>query len=201
MMHRTTRRGFTLLELLLAILLTAVSVTLAASALRTATIAKERTTAHRTTLERESRFRSVLTDMLRHAPAAELVDEPLMQLETRAPGDTRLVFLSNGVRAPFGTGPTWRVSVSTTDSGLTLDAEAIGASRDQTRLHSVVPSVTTLDVQVLERPTTTSRGAWRNDWPLAQARPAVIALRFGEARANPPLLVSLDPLALIAERR
>ena len=200
-MRTAARVGFTLLELLMAMLLTAVAVTLAASTLRTASIAKERVTVHRTTLERESRLRAVLTDMLRHAPSAELVEEPLMRLETPALGDSRLIFLSKGVRAPFGTGPTWRVSLSATDSGLTLDAEPIGAAQDQTRLHTVVPSVTGLDVQLLERATTTSRGAWRADWPLAQARPAMIALRFREERASAPLVVSLDPLALIAERR
>jgi type II secretory pathway pseudopilin PulG len=200
-MRTSARVGFTLLELLFAMLLTAVAVTLAASTLRSASIAKERVTVHRTTLERESRLRAVLTDMLRHAPSAELVEEPLMQLDTPAPDDSRLIFLSKGVRAPFGTGPTWRVSVSASDSGLTLDAEPIGAAQNQTRLHTIVPNVTGLDVQLLERTTSTSRGAWRNDWPLAQVRPAMIALRFREARANAPLVVSLDPLALIAERR
>ncbi len=127
-MRTRTRIGFTLLELLLAMLLTAVAVTLAASTLRTASIAKERVTVHRTTLERESRLRAVLTDMLRHAPAAELVEEPLMRLDTPAPNDSRLVFLSKGVRAPFGTGPTWRVSLSATDViNVTAFAQQIGS--------------------------------------------------------------------------
>jgi prepilin-type N-terminal cleavage/methylation domain-containing protein len=64
----TARRGFTLLELLLAIMLTAVAVAIAGSALRTATTAGERVDAHRATQEHDARLRSTLTDMLGISP-------------------------------------------------------------------------------------------------------------------------------------
>ena len=34
----------------------------------------------RQTLERDARLRTMLTDMLRHAPSAESVDEPLLSI-------------------------------------------------------------------------------------------------------------------------
>ena len=48
-MRTTGRDGFTLLELLLALMLTSVAVAIAGSALRTAIVARERVAAHRDT--------------------------------------------------------------------------------------------------------------------------------------------------------
>ena len=106
------RTGFTLLEVLLALLLTAVAVAIASLALRTAVTARDRVAEHRETLERESRLRAMLTDMLRHAPSAGSVDEPLLRVWRTPTGGAQLVFLSTGVRVPFGTGPTWRVTLT-----------------------------------------------------------------------------------------
>ena len=61
---RRVSQGFTLLEVILALTLTAVSVSIAGSALRTATVARDRVADHRDTLEREARMRSMLTDLL-----------------------------------------------------------------------------------------------------------------------------------------
>ena len=115
-------RGFTLLELLMAIVLTAVAVAIAAGALRAASDARVRVATHREHLERETRLRSALSDMLRHAPSAESVLEPLLVTDADARGTTRLVFLSQGVRAPFGTGRIWRVELSVDQDSLVLAA-------------------------------------------------------------------------------
>ncbi len=212
---RAARPGFTLLELLMALVLTAIAVTIAAGALRAANTAGDRVQAHRDTLERESRLRSLLTDMLRHAPSAELVDEPLLSLVPASMGATQLVFLSKGVRAPYGTGPVWRVSLSLQPEGLVLDATPIGATRETTTLRTVLPDVDALSVLVRERGSTDNaavsggnragvpstdngqRGGWRPDWPLQQSRPALIALHFGRRDRQPmaPFVVALDPLA------
>jgi prepilin-type N-terminal cleavage/methylation domain-containing protein len=202
------RLGFTLLELLIALVVTAVAVTIAGSALRTASIAGARVEAHRDTLEHDARLRATLTDMLRHAPSAESVEEPLLQIDQDAAGGERLTFLSKGVRPPYGTGDTWRVTVSVSAAGLTLDARPIGASLDATALHSVHPSVTTLSIRVLEQATpqatsqagTVATAGWRRDWPLNTSRPAMIAFDFGQG-AKPPLIVALDPLATVAVLR
>jgi hypothetical protein len=196
-----------LLEVMVALVLTAVAVTIAGGALRAATIAGDGVARHRETLERSARLRSMLTDMLRHAPASDAVGEPLMSVSSASDGSARLVFLSRGVRAPFGSGAIWRVSLSAGDSGLVMDAVPIGASRDLSHLHSVISNVRALRVAFLER-TVQMAGAqgtaavrWREDWPLTNVRPAMIALSFlghdvvaqGPTMAEPPLVVSLDP--------
>ena len=196
----TRRTGFTLLEVLLAILLTAVAVATASLALRTAVIARDRVSEHRDTLERESRLRVMLTDMLRHAPSASAVDEPLLRVSRDANGGVQLVFLSKGVRAPFGTGPTWRVTLTETGAGLALDATPIGVGADETALHTVVSGIEALTVQLLEQAGGIGGPRWRNDWPLERARPAMIAIGFGNDGAQPPIVVALDPLATVASR-
>ncbi|MBL0171420.1 MAG: prepilin-type N-terminal cleavage/methylation domain-containing protein [Gemmatimonadaceae bacterium] len=199
---RTRRRtGFTLLEVILALMLTAVSVTIAGSALRTATVARERIAEHRDTLEREGRLRAMLTDMLRHAPSAESVDEPLLRVRRTPTGSTELVFLSQGVQAPFGTGRLWRVSLRVADAGVVLDAQPIGAAVERTSLHATVGSLHALSVRLLEHGGGIGGAQWREDWPLVQSRPASIAIGFGDERAHPPLVVALDPLATLASRR
>ena len=192
------RGGFTLLEVMLAIVLTAVAVATASLALRTATTARDRVAEHRQTLERVSRLRTMLTDMLRHAPSASAVDEPLLRVWRSPAGETQLVFLSKGVRAPFGTGPTWRVMLTQTASGLTLDATPIGVGADQAALHTVLPGVQDMSVQLLDLPGGLSDARWRSDWPLERSRPGTIAVSFGNSL--PPLVVALDPLATVATR-
>lgn len=205
-----SRAGFTLLELLMALVLTALSVTVASGALRAASTAGDRVREHRDTLEREARLRSMLTDMLRHPPSAESVDEPLLSLTPSTDGTAQLVFLSRGVRAPFGTGSIWRISLFLRADSLVLDAIPIGATRDASVLHSAIPEIEALSIAVRERARDVARGGadaaipaggqrdgWRSDWPLTQSRPALIALDFGSRAATSmaPLVVALDPLA------
>jgi len=204
------RAGFTLLEVILALVLTAIAVAIASAALRTATVARERVATHRSTLERDARWRAMLTDMLRHPPSAESVDEPLLSIvPSRNPGVTgsgRLVFLSKGVRAPYGTGTTWRVTLDVADDGLVLEAVPIGASGETTTLRTVLADVSSLTVRVLEAregqasADAGANGGWRSDWPLAQARPAAIALDLGSPEMRPALVVALDPLVTVVAR-
>ena len=189
------RRAFTLLEVITAIMLTAMVLGVAGAALGAASSTRTTILSHQRTLEAEARLRSTLTDMLRHAPRPESVAEPLLRVERTPGGDARLVFLSTGVREPFGTGPTWRVTVSVADDGLTMDAVAIGRDRSDAHLRSTVAGVDTLDVEVLESARAGDTARWRRDWPLERSRPALVRLRFGTSpTAAPPLVVALAPL-------
>lgn len=189
------RRAFTLLEVITAITLTAMVLGVAGAALGAASSTRTTILSHQRTLEAEARLRSTLTDMLRHAPRPESVAEPLLRVERTPGGHARLVFLSAGVREPFGTGPAWRVTVSVADDGLTMDAVAIGRDRSDAHLRSTVAGVDTLDVEVLESARVGDTARWRRDWPLERSRPALVRLRFGTSpTAAPPLVVALAPL-------
>ena len=189
------RRAFTLLEVITAITLTAMVLGVAGAALGTASSTRTTILSHQRTLEAESRLRSTLTDMLRHAPLSESVAEPLLRVERMPGGDVRLVFLSTGVQEPFGTGPIWRVTISLADDGLTMDAVAVGRGRNDAHLRSTVAGIDSLDVDVLEPTRAGDPARWRRDWPLERSRPALVRLRFGTSpTAAPPLVVALAPL-------
>lgn len=208
--RRLPTRGFTLLEVVVAIALTAVAVGVAASALTTATLVKERVTEHRETLEFDVRFRSTLMDMLRHAPAADGVEEPLMRVSRTPDGSSQLVFLSTGVTPPFGNGSAWRVTVTGAASGISWTAEPLGAGRMASpsaqrstsdgvpvlysQLRASGKTMPALHVRFLEHTGGRSAPRWRDDWPLERARPAAISLRFSDDVTARPLLVDLNPL-------
>lgn len=189
------RSGFTLLELMIALTLTAVALAIASSALGAAWIARDTVTAHREQLEQETRLREALTDMLRHAPRAEFTSEALLRIVNAQNGPVQLTFLSQGVRAPYGSGSIWRVVLTSGADGTTLDAEPVGTAHDGTQLHSTVHSLSVVRIQALEAATHNERPRWRDDWPLERARPAMIAVHFQNDRDHPPLIVALDPLA------
>lgn len=197
------RPAFTLLELLIAITLTALAAGVAGAALSAARTARARVATHRARGEAETRFRAMLTDLLRHAPAPASVSEPLLVIGRDATGPT-LQFLSQGLRPPFGTGPVWRVRVSRADDGLTVRADAIGSEVMAPAVVMHLDATASFEVLALEGATGRDGARWRPDWPLAQRRPAAVALSWarvspdrapgavGEERAT--LVVALDPL-------
>ena len=190
-----TRRAFTLIEVITAITLTAIVLGIAGGALSAAGATRTTVLRHQRTLEAESRLRATLSDMLRHVPNAEAVNEPLLRIVRDVRGNAALVFLSNGVREPFGTGHAWRVTLSVAAGGLVMDAVAIGRNRSDALLHTTVPGVDTLQIDVLEEARLGEAAQWRGDWPLERTRPALIRVRFGTAPDAPsPLVVALSPL-------
>lgn len=228
MMHARTstharasrRAGFTLIEVITAIALTAIVTAIASAAVASASDARATTLRHQLTLDAESRFRVVLTDMLRHAPAADAVNEPLLRITphegvtigdvadgdvtnddvTGANGDMQLVFLSQGVSQPFGTGRIWRVTVRPGANGIELLAEAIGRGDPLVPLRTTLPHRRRLRVAVLEA-AAAGTSQWRNDWPVERSRPALVKLTLeGSPGTMPaaPLVVDLSPLALPA---
>ena len=194
------RLGFTLLEVIVAITVTGLALTTASMALSAARSTAARIQRHEARTEADSRVRAVLTDMLRHAPRAEQVDEPLLVVD-RTGTTPVLRFLSTGVREPYGTGGVWRVEVALRDSTLVMRATPAVGEIDAWPLTATLSPVTGFDVRVLEHATMLAAAAWRADWPIAQDRPRGIELtwqRSDEPRSGDdspqPLRVVLAPL-------
>jgi len=180
------RPGFTLLEVIVAITVTGLALTTAGMALSAARNTAARIQLHQTRTEADSRLRALLTDMLRHAPLAEQVDEPLLVVD-RSGVTPVLRFLSTGVREPYGTGGVWRVQVAMHDSTLVMRATPTGRDSDASPLTATLSPVTRFDVRVLEHATALASANWRADWPIAQDRPRAIELswqRSAETRSD-----------------
>lgn len=190
-----SRHGFTLLEVIVAITVTGLALTTAGMALSAARNTASRIQLHEARTEAESRVRALLTDMLRHAPMAELVDEPLLVVD-RAGATPVLRFLSTGVREPYGTGAVWRVEVAVRDSALVVRATPIGRDRTAASLTAALFPVGTFDVRVMEHVTGLDSPTWRADWPIARDRPRAVELTWQQPSRDiaVPLRVVLAPL-------
>jgi prepilin-type N-terminal cleavage/methylation domain-containing protein len=192
------RAGFTLLEVIVAITVTGLALTTAGMALTAARSTAARIQTHEARTEAESRVRALLTDMLRHAPRAEQVDQPLLVVD-RAGGTPVLRFLSTGVREPYGTGGVWLVEVALRDSTLVVRATPTGRDADATPLTATLSPVEQFDVRVLEYATALASSAWRADWPVAQDRPRAIELsgQAGSGSSTTPSAPASTPLRVV----
>ncbi|WP_396204246.1 type II secretion system protein J [Gemmatimonas sp.] len=193
-----TRRGFTLVELMLALTLTAITATVAGSALVSARRTAERVREHGSATADDSRWRAMLADMLRHPPRPDQASEPLLRLN-REGSTSSLQFLTVGVREPLGTGSIWRAVVTEDSAGLLLTASPITAGASDPIVQYRLADAQLVNITVLEPATARDAARWRIDWPIAQQRPAAIAIEWRTAGpsgsgARPPLVQSLDPL-------
>ena len=178
----TSRRGaFTLVEVMVALVVTGLVVSLAYAALRGGLDTQARLTAHRADTEALITVRGMLRDALRHALPGVPGGPETFALVDRAttagvPVDS-LAFLSRGVVPPFGTAGAWRVSVSVGEGGLLVAATPVGAAMGVPQ-RATLPMVTSLDIRAL------GRGAiarWASGWSDAGVAPRAVTLALGAA--------------------
>lgn len=184
-----SRRGFTLLEVLVALVITGLVVSLAYASAQAGFDTGDRLERHRSAGEAEVTARALLVDALRHAVPGVRGGPPVFELADRAgaQGDS-LAFLSRGIIPPLGTSSTWLVSLSAGPSGLVLRArEADGAAAVTAELLGI----TALDVRVLGRG---SLVAWSDEWNETGAAPQAVSLAFHSASGatvGTPIVVRL----------
>lgn len=202
-----TRAGFTLMEVMTALTITALVATLAASSLRAGMDVRERVQTHRTTTEAEARAIAWIGTMLRHAPAPSAVDDALLRIDQiplgAAGGESTdaLTFLSQGVEAPIGSGQIWRVTLAVQNDGLHVTARPVNVPSNRIPLETVLPHVNGLLVEALDvRGGPGNTAVWRRDWPVLRTTPPAVRLtistRNGERRD--PLVFDLAPLTGVA---
>ncbi|MEO7363086.1 MAG: type II secretion system protein GspJ [Gemmatimonadaceae bacterium] len=189
------RRGFTLMEVMTAITVTALVATLAASALRAGIDVRERVQQHRATVDAEARATRWLANMLRHPPTASAIDEPIFTITRASDGREVATFLSQGVNAVSGTGPIWRVTLSTMEDGLHIRAQTVNDNDARVPMESVLPHITQLTIEAFDANT------WRNDWPVLRTMPVAVRLTLGlrDGSVREPLIFSVTPLAVASQ--
>lgn len=194
----SARRGFTLLEVLVALVVTAMVVTLAYGAARAGLDTEARLAERRDADGALTAWRALLGDAARHVERGVAEDDAVFVLAAARDGrdaDT-LRLLTRGVVPPHGTGERWAVTLAPTADGVRLTAAPAG-SVDAAPVSVLVRAARGVRVRVLPH----AGGAWTREWPRAQDAPAAVAVRLldGAGRELAPALVARTRPAGVGE--
>ena len=188
------RSGFTLLEVLVAIVLTSVVALLAYGTARTGIDTGERLARYRGEVETQAIVRALLVDALRHPPeqGGGFMNDVLFGLDDRMSREglplDGLQFFTRGALPPLGATDTWFVSLEPSEAGLrvrALPADTASAAP----IELLWSGVHGLNVRVLGR---TADSVWIEQWDLTGRVPAAVALEFLDEQGRyhaPPLIV------------
>lgn len=181
-----SRRGFTLLELVVSIAVTGVIALLVYASAAAGFDTRDALARHRASTESQMRTRALLSDALRHASDEADSGQPAFDLEDAVdqhglPADA-LTFLTRGIGAPLGASALWRVSVGATPTGLRL--QAWPADVDASSPPAIVGTIEAargLDVDVMSL----ASPVWLTAWPSAGQLPAAVRLTFYDQTGKP----------------
>ncbi len=189
-----TRRGFTLLELLVAIVLAGVVALLVYGTSRAAFDTETRLAASRRDWQSQRAMRTLLEDALRNARPPLRPGDPggAFQLhaqtsERGVPRD-RLTFVTRGGFPPLTGDADWRMTVEATPAGVSVSAVPLGV-RAAARVAGLLPGVTGVEIRV-QSP---GGGPWIRQWAFPAAFPRAVLLTFwsDSAAVGAPLRVAL----------
>jgi type II secretory pathway pseudopilin PulG len=178
--------GFTVLEVLVALLVSALVVGLAYTTLSAATDAEARVADAQQRLQDDAGARVLLGDALRHAVAEARADGRGWHLEPDGRGGTaRLTFVSRGIQPPYGATGRWSVSVLARGGQVHIEAVPLDAAgpRLATMVHAPGMAVSV-------RPP--GRTEWRDAWSDSTRLPDAVAIawRAADGREVAPPLVA-----------
>lgn len=189
----TARRGFTLIELMIALVIGSVVVLLAYSTLRAGIDVESRVTDAREADETTTALRAMLSDALRHAVTGDAREAAGLHTETNGSGNTtRLVFVSRGVTSPLGGSAAWLIGLTADTAGVKLDATALDSARTPLRL--VARGPTSFAVRFLA----IDDSKWRTEWNDPTRLPVAVEVRFLDASGRQtmaPLLSRTAPVS------
>jgi prepilin-type N-terminal cleavage/methylation domain-containing protein len=187
-----TRRGFTLVEVMVAMAVTGTVLAVGYTALTGTVDTRDRLQAHRADTERVVRTESLLRDALRHVVPSEQVDEAPVRL-VRGDRDGRaadsLIVLTRGVDPLLGAGRMWRVVLTADARGGVFTAIPL-LRADEAPSMQPPPLMARLDrvdgvrIEALDRE---GGAAWRSDWPDAMNAPAAISVQFSSRDRDRPM--------------
>ncbi|MDF1506498.1 prepilin-type N-terminal cleavage/methylation domain-containing protein, partial [Roseisolibacter sp. H3M3-2] len=136
------RRGFTLIETLVALTVTGLVAALAYGALRAGTDVEARLTARRTADDAAAASRALLGDEARDASAgAGEGDTVFAVARGRGEGSDTLRLRTRGVVPPLGAGDEWAVELAPGADGVTLVATPVGPAAGGPAVRVRLPEV------------------------------------------------------------
>jgi general secretion pathway protein J len=183
----SAQRGFTLIEVMVALVVTGMVVSLAYGTLRAGLDARERLDDRRARAESLVALRAVLGDALRHVERGVADDDTVPAMSAAG---AALLLATRGLAPPQGAGERWRLTLAATTEGVRLDAAPERAGGVPVRL--LVHEARALEVRVLPY----AGAAWSRGWTRPSAAPAAVAVRLldGDGRdLAPPLIARTRP--------
>lgn len=162
----TRASGFTLLEVMVALVLTGLVVLLAYGAAQVSYDAHARLSADLRAVQQAGALRELLQDALRSARAPQRPGDPLFTLHAG-----RLSFLTAGGGPPLDPDYDWLVTIGPGSSGLELSAIPVG--RAPAAVVTIrVPGVTRWDV----RARAAGASQWVEEWPATTLMPRAVTI-------------------------
>ncbi len=175
MMVSARRSGFTLLELMVALVISGLVALLAYSAITAGLDTLDRVETHRRETQQRALARPLISDALRHiADASENASTVFQITPGRGPGNGSLVFLTRGIDAPLGASGLWRMTLSASQDGLSVDAVPLeDAARSEIR--SMIPGVREMRVRFLP---TQEDQLWVTNWEASRQHPYAVKIEM-----------------------
>jgi prepilin-type N-terminal cleavage/methylation domain-containing protein len=183
------RRGFTLVEVLIALLISSVVVVLAYATLSAGLDTQDRVADARDADAESAAMRAMIGDALRHAVPGDASDP--LGMHSNAAGSS-LHFVTRGIDAPMGGSGRWQVSISIDTAGVSMRAE----SRDGQRTPLTLTARRGRDLAVRFLPAVSMD--WRDQWEDPSRLPEAVELRFLDAQGHdlmPPLVARTMPVS------
>ena len=188
------RSGFTLIEVVVSIVLTAVVSILVYGTVQAARDAQARIGEERRSLLSALAMRLLVESAIRGAQTAFLTPDTAFVLQNRStsrgiPRD-RLTFGASGDLAPLSPAADWIVTLKPTQQGLRLIGTPRGF-RSGARLIGLLSGVTGLDVKVKHRDV--GGGGWSNEWSVSSTLPEAVELTYWTDSGQIGLPMTVSP--------
>lgn len=181
-------RGFTLVELLVALVLAGVVALLVYGAAAAGSDTEAQLRERRLALQTVRAFRATLADALRNARPSRLRSDTVFRLEpgqdaAGRPRD-RLTFVTAGALPPLTADADWTVTLAPSPDGVTLVATPVGLAEPMPVVLRL-PGFTGLDVRVLA---VSPVREWTKRWAFPRLVPPAVELTFwtDAGPAGPP---------------
>ena len=173
------RRAFTLVEVMVALVITGLVVSIAYASVQAGFETSDRLAAAQSGIERETVARAMLLRAIRHAVPGTIGGQPVFVLRNQPLGD-ELAFRTRGIAEPNGASEIWDVELTADSGGTRFTGRA---SDDPSRtFSSLLPRVQRIDVHVRGRD---FRDGWFDDWPFVDRSPVAVTITFLDAGGKP----------------
>lgn len=192
MMRSPVRRdGFTLLELMLAIVITGLVALIAYAAITVGLDTQERVERHRREAQSRALFRPFVSDALRHIADVAGTGMPVFWISAVAgtTGGESVTFLTRGIQSPLGSSGLWRLTMIPSANGLHVQADPL-EDPSRSSISSILSGVREMRLRILA---TRQDKVWVTNWDATRQQPYAVKIELLDSAGrmiDSPLIVA-----------